>query len=122
MYTIATNHGLDFIKKKRLPITPLSYFTNEDSCEVFAWFNDRDWQHKNPEEQIIQWQKEAVVKQYLYTLPAILRNVACLRFIEGYRYAEIADLFGLPVGTVKARVYRARFLLQQSLRTYRSYS
>ena len=62
------------------------------------------------------------MKQYLYTLPATLRNVACLRFIEGYRYAEIADLFGLPVGTVKARVHRARFLLQQSLRTYRSYS
>ncbi len=48
-------------------------------------------------------------------LPPGARSVFVLYDIEGYRHAEIAELTGLAVGTVKAQVHRARRLLRESL-------
>jgi RNA polymerase sigma-70 factor, ECF subfamily len=48
-------------------------------------------------------------------LPPDFREVLVLSDIEGMRYAEIAEAIGVPVGTVKSRLFRARRLLQAAL-------
>jgi len=48
-------------------------------------------------------------------LPVEFREVLILRELEGLSYKEIADIAGLPLGTVMSRLARARRRLQQSL-------
>lgn len=51
-------------------------------------------------------------------LPTDFREVVVLSDIEGLSYAEIADVIGVPLGTVKSRLYRGRRLLQRALYEY----
>ena len=51
-------------------------------------------------------------------LPDEFREVLVLSDMEGLPYAEIAESLGIPVGTVKSRLFRARRILQGSLRCY----
>lgn len=43
-----------------------------------------------------------------------------LRYFEGYKYHEIAEELGIPVGTVKTRIFMARKILQNRLKMYKS--
>lgn len=51
-------------------------------------------------------------------LPLQFREVVMLRDVEDLTYEEIAGMLGIPVGTVKSRLFRARELLQKALREY----
>ena len=51
-------------------------------------------------------------------LPHEFREVLVLSDMEGLPYADIATSLGIPVGTVKSRLFRARRILQGQLRTY----
>ena len=51
-------------------------------------------------------------------LPEEYRTAVVLSDVEGLPYAEIAELMGIPVGTVKSRLFRGRRRLQQQLYDY----
>ena len=55
------------------------------------------------------------VERAIDALPEEFRTVAALYFIQDLPYQEIADLLGIPVGTVRSRLHRGRALLQKSL-------
>jgi RNA polymerase sigma-70 factor (ECF subfamily) len=118
LYRVAINHSLDHLRRRRLPTTPLSTGFAEDSSAFYARGNDQDYQ--NPEEQIMQGQKMIVIEGYLRSLPAPLRDIAWMRFVEAYSYKEIAAMLDMSIGTVKARIHRARHRLQQSLQPWRN--
>ncbi len=115
LYRVAINHSLDHLRRKRLPTTPLSTFELENDSAFFLWGNEQDRDNKTPEEQIIQWQKLSAIHGQLHALPLPLREIARMRFVEDYSYAEIATALNIPVGTVKAGIHRARQLLRQAL-------
>ncbi len=50
----------------------------------------------------------------LYELPAIFKN-ACLLYLQGYKYNEIAEALGEPLGTIKSRIHFARKMLKKRL-------
>ena len=54
----------------------------------------------------------------LDALPEEFREVVVLSDVEGLGYAQIAEMVGVPVGTVKSRLFRARRQLQAVLRDY----
>jgi RNA polymerase sigma-70 factor (ECF subfamily) len=58
------------------------------------------------------------VKTALESLPPPFRIIVLLRDVEGFSYREIADMLGVPVGTVMSRLFRGRKLLQASLAAY----
>lgn len=58
------------------------------------------------------------VKAALDSLPPAFRLVVILRDVEGFSYREIADMLGVPVGTVMSRLFRGRRLLQARLGAY----
>jgi RNA polymerase sigma-70 factor (ECF subfamily) len=58
------------------------------------------------------------VKAALESLPPAFRLVVILRDVEGFSYREIADMLGVPVGTVMSRLFRGRRLLQARLGSY----
>ncbi len=58
------------------------------------------------------------VMRALDGLPESFRQAIYLADIEGYRYSEIADLMGTPLGTVMSRVHRGRAMLREKLRAH----
>ncbi|MEO5580998.1 MAG: sigma-70 family RNA polymerase sigma factor [Gemmatimonadaceae bacterium] len=51
-------------------------------------------------------------------LPAPFRSVIVLSDVEGFTYEEIAEMLGIPIGTVRSRLYRGRRRLQDSLLSF----
>jgi RNA polymerase sigma-70 factor (ECF subfamily) len=51
-------------------------------------------------------------------LDANFRDVVVLSDVEGFSYEEIAEMLGIPLGTVRSRLFRARRQLQESLMVY----
>jgi RNA polymerase sigma-70 factor (ECF subfamily) len=57
------------------------------------------------------------IKEAIHFLPEIFKNPFELYF-EGYKYHEIADILGEPLGTIKSRIHFARKLLKQQLNRF----
>ena len=74
-----------------------------------------DGEATNPETLLLHWTNQLVLRQALEELPVEFREVMILRELEGLSYKEIAAVADLPVGTVMARLARARKRLQQAL-------
>jgi RNA polymerase sigma factor (sigma-70 family) len=70
----------------------------------------------DPEERLLQQHTIALVRASLEQLPVDFREVIVLREIEGLSYKEIAEVAGVPVGTVMSRLARARERLQTILK------
>jgi RNA polymerase sigma factor (sigma-70 family) len=69
----------------------------------------------NPENLLLRSADSQFLKEALEKLPLEFREVIVLRELEGMSYKEIAQLSGIPVGTVMSRLARARERLQQLL-------
>ena len=69
----------------------------------------------SPEEAVLRNDRGAVVRTALETLPANFREVLILRELEGLSYKEIAEITGMPAGTVMSSLSRARDRLRQVL-------
>jgi len=62
----------------------------------------------DPESQMMQRQTVDIVRDAIERLPADFREVIVLRELEGFSYKEIAEVLGIPIGTVMSRLARAR--------------
>ncbi len=58
------------------------------------------------------------VERSIRDLEPDTREYVVLRDIEGKTYEEIAAIVGMPLGTVKSRIHRARLLIRRSLENY----
>lgn len=65
------------------------------------------------EQHIYRIEMSQRLNEALQQLPETLRAIVILRDIEGLAYEDIAVILGLPVGTVKSRLWRARFQLRK---------
>ena len=67
----------------------------------------------NPEEKLIREQKLQLMRDIVDKLKPRYRMLIELRYFKEYSYEEISDEMKLPLGTVKAQLFRAReFLLE----------
>jgi RNA polymerase sigma-70 factor (ECF subfamily) len=71
-----------------------------------------------PDDQVEQREQNAAVLAALDRLDAEYRAVLVMRDVEGFDYQQMADLLGLPLGTLKSRLFRARIALRDELRPY----
>lgn len=69
----------------------------------------------NPEQELINTLLREDLENALHRLPEEYRTVVVLVEIDGQSYAEAAELLGIPVGTVRSRLSRARSALQRAL-------
>jgi RNA polymerase sigma-70 factor (ECF subfamily) len=69
----------------------------------------------NPEEAVLQDDRGTLLREGLEKLPPNFREVIILRELEGMSYKEIADITGMPAGTVMSSLSRARSHLRQAL-------
>lgn len=66
-----------------------------------------------PEEQSERSERRAEIETVVQTLPAGYRELIALRHAHDLSYDEISEITGLPLGTVKNRIFRARELMRQ---------
>lgn len=108
LFRVATNNCIDFIRKKKLNTTSIHGMTDDDGEE-------KQLQIKadvlNPEESSIKKQQTEELKLLIQSLPPRYRNLITLRYFDELSYEEIAQQLDLPLGTVKAQLFRARYLL-----------
>jgi RNA polymerase sigma-70 factor (ECF subfamily) len=89
----------------------------EDSVEFDDDLHGGENLAESPEVSLVRAGDVETVRQALETLPVLFREVLVLRELEGCSYKEIADIAGVPVGTVMSRLARARRQLQSAFAT-----
>jgi RNA polymerase sigma-70 factor (ECF subfamily) len=100
-------------RKRRQHSVPLELFNAEgEEIETSYWLVDPQ---ADPELQYESSELESAIQKSLDKLPPIYRLMLVLVDIEGLSYEEAANAAGIPVGTVKSRLARARLQMQRSL-------
>jgi len=107
LFKIATNNCIDFIRKKQS--SPSTIDQLQDDLDSITKNIQSDL--PDPEEALINDQKIAVLRSVVNQLKPRYRQLIELRYYKEYSYEEIASELGLPIGTVKAQLYRAKSLL-----------
>ncbi len=116
LYKSATNNAIDFLRKKRIETFPLVQNVKKDDGE------ERDYSHRipanmlDPEEELIKKQRAIIMKELLEKLNVKYRTLIELRYYKEYSYEEIAEELNMPLGTVKAQLFRAKELLYSILK------
>lgn len=109
LYRITSNLCIDFIRRRRSGIVsidePVSGSEGEMSRQIPADTIEPDRELENREMM-------EVLEQAIAELPEHYRIIVILRHQEQLSYEEISDNLGIPLGTVKARIHRARNMIK----------
>ena len=111
LFKIASNNCVDFIRKKQVSPTPLDHL--QDSLDNVTVNIQSDM--PDPEESLINHQKIAALKDIISQLKPRYKTLIELRYYKEYSYEEISSELNLPIGTVKAQLFRAKTLLYNIL-------
>lgn len=110
LFRIATNNCIDFIRKKKLITLSIDIPVEDD--EGGSMMYSLESEGLDPEEKYIRKQKVKAMRKVVDKLKPRYRDLVILRYFKEYSYEEIAQEMNLPIGTVKAQLFRAReFLL-----------
>ena len=113
LFKIATNNCIDFIRKKKASHVSLDH--NDDEHEKASM--DIQAPVMDPEETMINEQKIKLMRSIVDKLKPRYRKLIELRYFKELSYEEIAEELELPIGTVKAQLFRARELLYNILKS-----
>jgi RNA polymerase sigma-70 factor (ECF subfamily) len=108
LYRIAHNAAIDYIRRRA---------NNEQSLETESKEGIYQIQIESPhltpeqERERSEWRRE--IKAVVKCLPAAYRELILLRHGQDLSYDEIAEITGLPLGTVKNRLFRAREMMRE---------
>jgi RNA polymerase sigma factor (sigma-70 family) len=109
LFKIATNNCIDFIRKKRASLVSLDQtMDGEDSLAPSTLIQSDD---PDPEAYMINKQKIKHMRKVVSRLKPRYRQLVELRYFKEYSYDEIAVELDIPIGTVKAQLFRARELI-----------
>ena len=119
LFKIASNNCIDFIRKKRIKVTSMdSGVKTEDGDTVYF---DAKSNTKDPEEHIMHKQKVLMMRDVVSKLKPRYRILVEKRYFEELSYEEISEELGLPLGTVKAQLFRARDFLANMMKQTKDY-
>jgi RNA polymerase sigma-70 factor (ECF subfamily) len=110
--TIASRLCIDHIRRRRLK--PISLF-QRDSASDEEYVIDVADPGPGPEEVAAHGEEERGAQSLIDSLPEHYRVVVVMRHQQDLSYEEIAEALHVPLGTVKARIHRARALLKDRL-------
>lgn len=114
LFKIASNNCIDFIRKKKKNV--LSIDNKFESDEGDSMTIDLKSSMLDPEEKIIKKQKIKLMREVVEKLKPRYRELIELRYFKEYSYEEIAEQLDIPLGTVKAQLFRAREFLHNIMK------
>ncbi len=112
LYKIAFNHCIDSIRKKKLKTLPIDKPIDLKEGQVHHEIKDESY---SPEKDLLYSEKKKMILETIEALPERYRQAILLRHQEERSYEEISQILNLPLGTVKARIFRAREMLKKKL-------
>tara|TARA_R100001143_G_C3361331_1_gene136742 strand:+ start:37101 stop:37730 length:630 start_codon:yes stop_codon:yes gene_type:complete len=111
LYRITTNHTIDYLRKKKLQTTsidePIRAKDGEMQMQIVG--------NAETDRKIIRKERKKIVSDAIQNLPEKYREVIEMRHLEELSYQEISEQLDLPLGTVKAHIFRAREMLYKAL-------
>lgn len=115
LFKIASNNCIDFLrKKKKATLVSLDQgYSNEDGDEMTI---DIEEDNLNPEQAFMKEQRKEEMHKIVDQLKPKYKQLVELRYFDEMSYEEIADELSLPLGTVKAQLFRARELMYEILK------
>lgn len=113
LYKIATNNCIDYLRKKKIKTFSIDKPIDTKDGEVEYEIADHTF---IPDKMIIFDQKKQLIQDAIDTLPEKYAKVIVMRHQEEKSYEEIADELDIPLGTVKAHIFRAREMLYKQLK------
>ncbi len=109
LFKIASNNCIDFLRKKRgLHVSIENSMETNENNEAPIKLKSKE---PNPEEKLIRNQKAILLRIVVRRLKPRYRTLVELRYFREFSYEEIANELNLPLGTVKAQLFRAREML-----------
>ena len=110
--TIASNTLIDFYRKKDQKTISIDQQKQNND------FSNIDFVDSNldPENHLIRKQKNKHITGVVHRLKPHYRELIILRYLDEMSYAEISKKLNMPLGSVKAKLFRARDLLMQILK------
>jgi len=117
LFAIASNHGIDFIRRQHMRLVPLNTMSVTDDSETYEYPFPSD--DPTPEEELITRQRDTIVRQLVDRLAPRYRRIVAMRYFDELSYDEIARRLNLPLGTVKIQLRRARLLLSEIIKSQR---
>lgn len=108
LFKIASNNCIDFMRKKKKNV-----LANENYEDISDSYHAQKMTSSglDPEENLIKSQKIQLMRQLVEKLKPRYKKLIQLRYFEEYSYEEICEELDLPLGTVKAQLFRAREFL-----------
>lgn len=100
-------------RKRRIDAREVQPLEDEDGREVFEPVGEAD-----PEGRFYDSFVDQEIVDAVQALPDEYRAAVVMSDLHGLRYGEIAEILGVPEGTIKSRLFRGRRLLQAQLRDY----
>ena len=112
LYQIATNHCRNRLKK----LQKRGFFTSrsiDDPDQPIHLSND-----DSPEKQIEQEDRSRIVRTAIAAMPEAEKEVLIMRDLQEMTYEEISEVLGVPLGTVKSKLNRARNALKNKIKYF----
>ena len=117
LFTIACNTFIDHYRKRRMTTVNLSAMETREEPDVAEYHVPSD--DLNPEEKVMKAQRHMMLREKVAGLSPELRVLVELRYFEGLSYEELSKHENIPLGTVKARLFRAHNELYKQISAQR---
>lgn len=116
IYRIASNNCIDFLRKKRFQTLSLDQSIGNDEDNYYIQVEDKS---NMPDLNVLFNERKKVLNDAIAKLPENYKQIIKLRHELELDYTEIAQQLNIPLGTVKAHLFRARKILFTKLRKNR---
>lgn len=114
LFRIASNNSIDYVRKKRLTTVSINGDKEgEDGGTIQIDIKDGAL---DPEEVQLKQQRHQYLRMALDRIPESFRKLVELRYFDELSYEEIAQHLEIPLGTVKAKLFRSRELIEEEMK------
>ena len=116
LYTIATHQAIDALRRKGGHHAVSRDQEREElaGADVPQLLGLLESRGPGPLEQLQSEERRQLVRASVDRLPDFLRQVVVLAYYQGLKYKDVADILGIPVGTVKSRLHAALVRLHEA--------
>lgn len=117
LFSIASNHCIDFIRKKRMQTVSINDVATGVDGDVYEYPLPSDL--PSPEESMVSQERKALLHDVVQQIKPRYRRLIEMRYFEELSYEEIAQQLNMPMGTVKVQLLRARNLLTSMMKNHK---
>jgi RNA polymerase sigma-70 factor (ECF subfamily) len=114
LFKIASNNCIDFLRKRKGVTISIANNNENNDADSPVKLRSRD---PDPEEKLIRKQKAILMRRVVRKLKPRYQTLVEYRYFREMSYEEIASELSLPLGTVKAQLFRAREMLFKLIET-----